>query len=161
MPSSVCESTRVWAGQIRVITGHGVKFALSARQICDELGNPVPSSTMQPVIENARRRQAHSCAWCGKQLDEPAKPGRRRNYCSHSCRQRAYERRAAVQRGGLPEDAVVFSTEEMAEMQDRLFQVRCAAEDIATAVNDGVDQAELHQLAAELIANVQGLEKLR
>jgi hypothetical protein len=66
-----------------------------------------------------------------------------------------------VQRGGLPEDAVVLSSAELADLQDRLFQLRCAAEDVVTAVEDGADAPELRKLAAEVVDNAKALERLR
>nr|WP_040926411.1 hypothetical protein [Saccharomonospora marina] len=101
------------------------------------------------------------CGWCGQRLEHGGTVGRRRRYCGQSCRQRAYERRLAVQRGGLPEDAVVLSAAELAMLQDRLFQLRCAAEDVVTATEDGADVAELRRLAAELARSARSLERLR
>jgi hypothetical protein len=66
-----------------------------------------------------------------------------------------------VQRGGLPEDAVVLSATELADLQDRLFQLRCAAEDVATAAQDGASAAELRALAEQIQINAKGLERLR
>lgn len=77
--------------------------------------------------------------------------GRRRQYCRQSCRQRAYEQRALVKGTEVPEDAVVLSAEEAAELADRVYQVRCAAEDVATAVEEGAAAAELRRLCADLI----------
>lgn len=109
-----------------------------------------------------RARTPQHCGWCGLQLStEDGKAGRRRRYCGQACRQRAYERRTAVQRSGLPEDSVVLSSTELADLQDRLFQVRCSAEDVVTAVDDGASAAELRQLASDLANAVQGLERLR
>ncbi|GAB3552487.1 hypothetical protein J2S53_001429 [Actinopolyspora lacussalsi] len=82
-------------------------------------------------------------------------------YCAQSCRQRAYERRAAVQRGGLPEDAVVLSGAELDDLQDRLFQLRCAAEDVATAAGEGAEQAEVRSLAQQLLDSARDLERIR
>ncbi len=87
--------------------------------------------------------------------------GRRRRYCGQSCRQRAYERRIAVQRSGLPEDAVVLSDAELATLQDRLFQLRCAAEDVVTAAEDGADADELRRMATEVARSARDLEQLR
>ncbi|QFZ20067.1 hypothetical protein [Saccharothrix syringae] len=108
-----------------------------------------------------RRDEARHCAWCGRRLPDGGRIGRPRRYCAQPCRQRAYERRAAVQRGGLPEDAVVLSAGELADLQDRLFQLRCAAEDVATAAADGAARAELRRLADELVDTARGLERLR
>jgi hypothetical protein len=66
-----------------------------------------------------------------------------------------------VQRGGLPDDAVVLSATELADLQDRLFQLRCAAEDVMTAVDDGADPVELRKLADELQHSARDLERLR
>jgi hypothetical protein len=101
------------------------------------------------------------CGWCGRRLPENENRGRRRRYCGQSCRQRAYERRTAVQRSGLPEDAVVLSGTEVDSLQDRLFQLRCAAEDVATAADDGVGLTEVRRMATELARVAQDLEQLR
>ncbi|BBX07790.1 hypothetical protein MAIC_25930 [Mycolicibacterium aichiense] len=77
--------------------------------------------------------------------------GRRRQYCRQSCRQRAYEQRALVKGSAIPEDAVVLSADEAAELSDRVFQVRCAAEDVATAVDEGAATAELRELCDALV----------
>jgi hypothetical protein len=77
--------------------------------------------------------------------------GRRRQYCRQSCRQRAYEQRALVKGSAIPEDAVVLSSDEAAELSDRVFQVRCAAEDVATAVDEGAATSELRELCDALV----------
>jgi hypothetical protein len=51
----------------------------------------------------------------------------------------------------VPEDAVVLTAEEAAELSDRVYQVRCAAEDVATAVDEGAPAAEVRQLCEELL----------
>lgn len=51
----------------------------------------------------------------------------------------------------VPADAVVLSVEEAAELSDRVYQVRCAAEDVATAVEEGAPAAELKKLCSELM----------
>jgi hypothetical protein len=66
-----------------------------------------------------------------------------------------------VQRGGLPEDAVVLSAAELGDLQDRIFQIRCAAEDVVTAAEDGAAPEELKNLAAQVVRGAHGLERLR
>lgn len=66
-----------------------------------------------------------------------------------------------MQRTGLPEDAVVLSASEIAALQDRMFQLRCAAEDIVTAADDGARARELRELAAEVARAAKDLEQLR
>ncbi|WP_424923307.1 hypothetical protein [Amycolatopsis arida] len=106
-------------------------------------------------------RRGRHCGWCGRRLEQSGSVGRRRRYCGQSCRQRAYERRAAVQRSGLPEDAVVLSDAEMTMLQDRLFQLRCAAEDVVTAADDGAGAEELRRMASELARAAHDLEQFR
>jgi hypothetical protein len=63
--------------------------------------------------------------------------GRRRQYCRQSCRQRAYEQRA--------------SADDAADLSDRVYQVRCAAEDVATALEEGAGETELRELCDALV----------
>ncbi len=46
---------------------------------------------------------------------------------------------------------MVLTAEEAAELSDRVYQVRCAAEDVATAVAEGAPAAEVQQLCQELL----------
>ena len=36
-------------------------------------------------------------------------------------------------------DSVVLTADEAAELSDRVYQVRCAAEDVATAIEEGAE----------------------
>ena len=87
--------------------------------------------------------------------------GRPRRYCRQSCRQRAYEQRALVKGTTVPTDAVVLSADEAAELSDRVYQVRCAAEDVATAVDEGADGAELRELCDALISAARAADGWR
>jgi hypothetical protein len=51
----------------------------------------------------------------------------------------------------VPEDAVVLTAGEAAELSDRVYQVRCAAEDVATAVAEGAPAAEVRELCEVLV----------
>jgi hypothetical protein len=81
--------------------------------------------------------------------------GRRRQYCRQSCRQRAYEQRASINGATngatVPPDAVVLSADEAADLSDRVYQVRCAAEDVATALDEGAAATELRELCDALM----------
>jgi len=93
--------------------------------------------------------------------------GRRRQYCRQSCRQRAYEQRAMITRGeaggvpALPADAVVLSADDAADLSDRVYQVRCAAEDVATALAESAGPAELAPLVTEMLAAARSAERIR
>ena len=51
----------------------------------------------------------------------------------------------------MPPDSVVLTAEEAAELSDRVYQVRCAAEDMATAIDEGAGRTELLDLCDALI----------
>ena len=103
-----------------------------------------------------RRAHPQPCRWCGRDVTD-AGMGRRRQYCRQSCRQRAYEQRASLNRGDagalptLPANAVVLSADDAAELSDRVYQVRCAAEDVATALDEGAGAPELRELCDVLV----------
>jgi hypothetical protein len=55
----------------------------------------------------------------------------------------------------------VLSSAELTDLQDRLFQLRCAAEDVVTAAEDGAAPGELKDLATQVVRSAHGLERLR
>lgn len=87
--------------------------------------------------------------------------GRRRRYCKQSCRQRAYEQRQSLTGTSVPPDATVLTVQETTALADRAFAMRCAAEDVATAVADEADAAELRALCDELLVRARDAERLR
>jgi len=100
-----------------------------------------------------RRVRPQPCRWCGRDVAD-SRTGRRRQYCRQSCRQRAYEQRASIngaKAASLPADAVVLSADEAADLSDRVYQVRCAAEDVATALDEGAGTPELRELCDALM----------
>jgi hypothetical protein len=105
-------------------------------------------------------RHTQPCLWCGKEVAD-AGMGRRRRYCRQSCRQRAYEQRAAAKGIELPADAVVLSANEAARLSDRVYQLRCAAEDVAIAVDEGADKAELRELCDALLSAAKAADGWR
>nr|VDG63673.1 Uncharacterised protein [Streptococcus thermophilus] len=99
--------------------------------------------------------EAGTCLWCGAPIEQLQGRGRRRKYCTDSCKQRAYEQRHSVLSG--PERARPRNDE---TLRDRLFALRCAAEDIATAVSEGADADEIESLCDELVTMAKRIEKL-
>lgn len=106
------------------------------------------------------RRLLSCCLWCGREITE-SEAGRRRRYCRQSCRQRAYEHRNSLKGTGIPDDSVVLSAQEAADLADRWFAARCAAEDVATAIDEGADTEELQALSATLLTLTREAERLR
>lgn len=105
-------------------------------------------------------KRHRTCEWCGTELGE-SKRGRPRKYCSQACRQRAYEQRNAISGTQIPATAVIIQPERVQQLQDSLFELRCAAEDIRTAVGEGAHLTEVTQLCDELVELSRKIEKLR
>ncbi|MCF8610575.1 hypothetical protein L5G28_10475 [Gordonia sp. HY285] len=87
--------------------------------------------------------------------------GRRRKYCKRSCRQRAYEQRTLVAGTAIPGDALILSADEAESLGDRLFALRCAAQDVRTAIGEMADPATLQEMADELVRLAEESERLR
>jgi hypothetical protein len=51
----------------------------------------------------------------------------------------------------LAPDSVVLTADEASQLSDRVYQVRCAAEDMATAIEEGAEGPELRDLCAALM----------
>ena len=115
-------------------------------------------NTSAPPVRGSRRTQP--CLWCGREVAD-AGLGRRRQYCRQSCRQRAYEHRAALRGTALPADAVVLSADEATRLSDRVFQLRCAAEDVATALDEGANASELRNLCDNLLTAAKAADGWR
>ncbi|MFD0927610.1 hypothetical protein [Williamsia deligens] len=111
-------------------------------------------------METRTRRRPQPCGWCGQPVADSG-VGRRRRYCKQSCRQRAYEQRSVTQGTSVPADAVILGRAEADDLIDRLFTLRCAAEDVATAVEEKAPHAELAALCEELLARASEAERLR
>lgn len=56
---------------------------------------------------------------------------------------------------------MVLSAQEAADLADRWFAARCAAEDVATAVAEGAEHVELAELSATLVKLAREAERLR
>lgn len=101
------------------------------------------------------------CAWCGKPISVNNGRGRKRKYCSSSCKQRAYEQRQLLAGTTVDAESVILSKARVAEIRDQLYALRCAAEDVSTAVEEGAGPGELQPLCDELVHLARQLEKLR
>ncbi|QRY64164.1 hypothetical protein JVX90_08300 [Gordonia sp. PDNC005] len=112
------------------------------------------------MSETSTRKRPYACAWCGRQMVD-SETGRRRKYCKRSCRQRAYEQRTLLEGTAIPGDALILSAAEAEALGDRLFELRCAAEDIRTALAENADQASLSSMADELVRMADEAERLR
>jgi hypothetical protein len=100
------------------------------------------------------------CGWCRRVLPEQGTVGRKRQYCGQPCRQRAYEQRSTTARAGLPGDVVLVTKAELDGLQDRLYQLRCALEDVQTLLGERHTKAELERSLTEVLRYTGRLDRL-
>jgi hypothetical protein len=100
------------------------------------------------------------CGWCRRVLPQQGSVGRPRLYCGQACRQRAYEQRSATAKAGLPGDVVLVTRTEIDGLQDRLYQLRCALEDVQTLLTERPTKAELERSLAEVLRSTGRLDRL-
>ena len=100
------------------------------------------------------------CGWCRRVLPSAGSVGRPRLYCGQACRQRAYEQRSATAKAGLSDDVVLVKRAELDGLQDRLFQLRCALEDVQTLLGERHTKAELEQSLADVVRSTGRLDRL-
>lgn len=114
------------------------------------------------TTETGRRHDRRvACAWCGRPIVDDSTLGRRRKYCRQSCRQRAYEQRTLTVGTDIPDDAVIMRPDEVADLADRLFELRCAAEDLQTALVENADSVTLRGLADTVVELAAAAERVR
>ena len=100
------------------------------------------------------------CGWCRRVLPQQGSVGRPRLYCGQACRQRAYEQRSAAAKAGLSDDVVLVTRSELDGLQDRLYQLRCALEDVQTLLTERPTKAELERSLADLLRSTGRLDRL-
>lgn len=133
--------------------------------MAEQHGSAVVSDVVSEV--SARRSAGRSadaeprrCGWCRRVLPEQGTVGRKRQYCGQPCRQRAYEQRSTTARAGLPGDVVLVTRAELDGLQDRLYQLRCALEDVQTLMSERHTKAELEQSLSEVLRSTGRLDRL-
>jgi len=70
-------------------------------------------------------------------------PGRPREFCRRSCRQRDYEARQRSAEVGLSEHELVLTRRAMDELRDRVYVLECAIEDVERDLGPASSKAEL------------------
>jgi hypothetical protein len=80
------------------------------------------------------------CEWCRQPLGPRNQSGRRRVYCSQSCRQRAYQARKRASQLGLREGELVVSSVLVARMNRRLQALEFALLEVEMAKLDTSDE---------------------
>lgn len=70
------------------------------------------------------------CRWCARPFTVTPGPGRPKEFCRRSCRQRDYEARQRADEVGLSEDELVMTRAALDTLRDRLYVLEAAVEDV-------------------------------
>lgn len=115
------------------------------------------------VSESASRTVTANCQWCGREMQINAQ-GRRRKFCSQACRQRSYEKRSGTRPGASRILSLSDVSDVDKQLRDRLgdglFEVRCLAEDLQTALNEGAETSDLREISRDLLVKTREVERL-
>lgn len=85
------------------------------------------------------------CRWCGRRFERAVGPGRPREFCRRSCRQRDYEARQRAREVGLSESELVVTRAELDELHDLLYVLEAAVEDVERDLTGSPTKTELHE----------------
>jgi hypothetical protein len=103
------------------------------------------TKTLAPTVRDTTKR----CRWCGRPFAAAEGPGRPREYCRRSCRQRDYEARRRAAEAGLGEGQLVVSRAELDALHDRLYELEAAIEDVDRDLAAGRPRAREYRDALE------------
>lgn len=92
------------------------------------------------------------CRWCARRFTVTVGPGRPREFCRRSCRQRDYEARQRAREVGLSEHELVLTRQAMDELRDRLYVLECAVEDVERDLAGTPTRAEFRDAVDWLLA---------
>jgi hypothetical protein len=128
--------------------------------LADVDASQAAAAPQRPVAVKGHAQEPRRCGWCRRVLPQQGSVGRPRLYCGQACRQRAYEQRSATAKAGLPGDVVLVTRAEIDGLQDRLYQLRCALEDVQTLLTERPTKAELERSLADLLRSTGRLDRL-
>ncbi len=100
----------------------------------------------------AQQTVERRCRWCARRFTVTPGPGRPREFCRRSCRQRDYEARQRASEVGLSENELVLTRQAMDELRDRLYVLECAVEDVERDLSGSPTRAEYQDAVDWLLA---------
>ncbi len=117
-----------------------------------------PAANIVTVTKHAEESR---CRWCGVALSNAPGPGRRREFCRRSHRQRLYEARRLAAVHELGPNDVLLSRRLFEELRDRLYRLEAALEDAAADLADSASAEQLRQVLDHLQQPAGELVQLR
>ena len=101
------------------------------------------------------------CRWCGRILPERTGTGRPRRYCRAGCRQQAHMARKFAAAHGLGDDDVIVDRHQLEEVQDALYCLQAAIEDVDGDLQGKPTAAEVRTALGWLLDNARPAADLR
>ncbi|MDZ7676400.1 MAG: hypothetical protein U5K30_15195 [Acidimicrobiales bacterium] len=83
------------------------------------------------------------CRWCARRFEIAPGPGRPKEFCRRSCRQRDYEARQRAAEIGLSEDELILTRQAIDDLRDRLYVLEAAVEDVERDLAGSPTKADL------------------
>ena len=106
-------------------------------------------------------REGQRCGWCGRPTGAAARTGRPRRFCRPGCRQRAYEARRRAAEVGLSERELIVARTQLDELNDRLYVLECAIEDVERDLAASATRSELREAVDWLLEAARPVVGLR
>lgn len=100
------------------------------------------------------------CGWCGAPVGDQPKVGRKRRYCHPACRQQAYLARKLAAAHQLGDDEVIVRRDDLVELQDAVYALASALEDVAGDVEDARTMADVRRALDWLVAQAEPVARL-
>lgn len=100
------------------------------------------------------------CRWCARRFTVAPGPGRPREFCRRSCRQRDYEARRRAEEVGLSEHELVLTRQAMEELRDRLYVLEAAVEDVERDLGGSPTRADYADAVSWLLDAARPLRGL-
>ena len=104
----------------------------------------MPRRTATPwyTVTVTESDQILRCRWCGRELAPSTGPGRPREYCRRSHRQRAFEARRLGERMGLDRGDALVDADALEDLRDRLYVLESALDDVEHDLRGSPDPDE-------------------
>ena len=101
------------------------------------------------------------CQWCGRPLPTAAATGRPRQFCRAGCRQQAHLARKFAAAHGLGDDDVIVDRRRLDDLNDGLYCLQAAIEDIDQDLVGTPTAADVSDALRWLLENARPLVAAR
>ena len=105
--------------------------------------------------DGGRAERRERCRWCGRSFTANPGPGRPRRFCRPGCRQQAYQARRLAAADGLGDDDVIVDRLVLEDLQDRLYCLQAALDDVVRDLEASREPADVEAALTWLMSNAR------